>query len=290
MNTPKYHKKLYGYQYLIPAGLIYSIFFLFPTLFSFFFSLTRWTLFDWEFTGLENYIMFFQESSLSIGFTNTLVYAGLTAGLKVLFGFLIAVWLTGDIKFVGTLRSIVFFPTILSTIAIGITFSNLMHPSKGLINIYLSFLGLQGPDWLGNPDIALLSVVLVDVWKGVGMAAIIFMAGIKAIPGEFYEALSIDGGGKKDALMHITLPLSRSAMNSVIILALIGGLRTFDLVWAMTKGGPGFSTDLIASIIYKQYQGGFYGLATAGNVILFFMVMFIAMPIYRFLTKKEVHL
>jgi raffinose/stachyose/melibiose transport system permease protein len=208
----------------------------------------------------------------------------------VVFGFLLAVWLTGDIKFVGTLRSIVFFPVILSTIAIGITFTKLMHPSKGMINLALGAIGLNGPDWLGNPDIALLSVVLVDVWKGVGMAAIIFMAGIKAIPTEYYEALSIDGGNKKDALLNITLPLSRSAMNSVIILALIGGLRTFDLVWAMTKGGPGFTTDLIASIIYKQYQGGFYGLATAGNVILFLMVMLIAMPIFKLLTRKEVHL
>ena len=85
-----------------------------------------------------------------------------------------------------------------------------------MINIFITSLGLNGPNWLGNPTLALYSVVLVDLWKGVGMAALIYMAGIKAIPSDYYEALAIDGGSKKDALVHITLPLSRSAMNSVI--------------------------------------------------------------------------
>ncbi|GAA3331288.1 hypothetical protein GCM10020331_087280 [Ectobacillus funiculus] len=105
--------------------------------------------------------------------------------------------------------------------------------------------------------IALLSVALVDVWKGVGMATVIFIAGIMSIPEDYYEALMIDGGNAWHKFWNIILPLSRPAMNSVIILAFIGGLRSFDLIWAMTKGGPGFSTDLIASIIYKQYQAGF---------------------------------
>ncbi|MBW7460748.1 sugar ABC transporter permease, partial [Paenibacillus sepulcri] len=131
---------------------------------------------------------------------------------------------------------------------------------------------------------------LVDVWKGVGIATVIFIAGITAIPQVYYEALKIDGGSNLAAFRHITLPLSRPAMNSVIILAFIGGLRTFDLIWAMTKGGPGFTTDLIASIIYKQYQAGFYGLATAGNVILFIGVSVLAFPLYKFLTKSEVDL
>lgn len=290
MNTTVKRKSLYGFQYLLPAGLIYFVFFLAPTLFSFFFSMTRWTLFDWNFIGFENFTMFFQENSLSIGFKNTLIYAFLTSGMKVFFGFLIAVYLCSDIKFIGVLRSIVFFPTILSTLAIGVTFTSFMHPSKGLINMAISALGFNGPNWLGDPQIALFSVIIVDVWKGIGFATIIFMAGIKAIPKVYYEALGIDGGNKFHKLVYITLPLAQASMNNVIILSLIGGLRTFDLVWAMTKGGPGFTTDLIGSIIYKQYQGGFYGLATAGNVILFFMVALIIMPLYKFLTKKEVSL
>ncbi|KAF9117275.1 hypothetical protein BGX30_005634 [Mortierella sp. GBA39] len=175
------------------------------------------------------------------------------------------------------------------TIAVGIAFSTMMHPSHGMFNTVLASLGITGPDWLGNTKIALLSVAMVDVWKGVGVATVIYIAGISAIPQEYYEALKIDGGNNYSAFWNITLPLSRPAMNSVIILA-FGGLRSFDLIWAMTKGGPGFTTDLIASIIYKQYQAGFYGLATAGNVILFIAVSVLAFPLYKFLTKSEVNL
>lgn len=286
----KASRKLYTYAFLLPAGLIYFMLFLLPTIMSFFFSMTRWDLVDWEFIGFENYVTFFSESSLNIGFRNTIIYAVVTCVMKVVFGLLLGVLLASKLKTRGYLRSVVFFPTLLSTIAVGIAFSSMMHPSQGIINKAIAAIGLTGPDWLGDTSIALLSVALVDVWKGVGMATVIFLAGIMSIPEEYYEALQIDGGNGLDKFLHIMLPLSRSAMNSVIILAFIGGLRSFDLVWAMTKGGPGFSTDLIASIIYKQYQGGFYGLATAGNVILFLGVSLLAFPLYKFLTKREVDL
>ncbi|MFA9455333.1 carbohydrate ABC transporter permease [Halalkalibacter sp. AB-rgal2] len=282
--------KVYSYSLLIPAGLIYALLFLYPTAVSFFFSFTRWTLTDWEWIGLTNFRMFFEESSLMIGFKNTFVFAFLTAGLKVVFGLLFAVFLTSQIKTKRFIRSTVFFPVLVSTIAVGIAFSVLMHPSQGLINQFLSFIGINGPDWLGNPNLAIYSVALVDVWKGVGIATVIFIAGMMSIPKDYYEAHQVDGGNKVNAFWHITLPLSRPAINAVIILALIGGLRTFDLVWAMTGGGPGFSSDLIASIIYKQYQAGFYGLSTAGNVILFLMVAVIVYPIFRYLNRKEVNL
>jgi len=280
----------YSLWFLAPAGVVYLTFFLAPTFMSFFYSMTRWTLFDWDFTGLENYRMFFRENSLRIGFKNTLIYASLTAGLKVVFGFLLGAFLTQRLRTRGFLRSMIFFPTILSIIAVGVTFNRLMHPSKGVINFALGLLGIDGPNWLGDPHIALLSVISVDVWRGVGIATVIYIAGIQAIPQHYYEALEIDGGNAYHKLAYITLPLSRPATNSVIILAMIGGLRSFDLIWAMTRGGPGFTTDLIASIIYKQYQGGFYGLATAGNVLLFALVAAIAIPLFRIVSRREVDL
>lgn len=283
-------RRHYSYAFLLPALVIYGGLFLLPTIMSFFFSMTRWTLTNWYFTGLDNFRMFFTEYSLAIGFKNTIIYAVLTCGLKVVLGLLLGVFLCSDIKTKGYLRSMVFFPNLLSTIAVGITFGSLMHPSRGLINKALALIGIQGPDWLTNIHFALVSVALVDVWKGVGVATVIYIAGINSIPRQYYEALGIDGGGSWEKFRFITLPLCRPAINSVIILAFIGGLRTFDLVWVMTKGGPGFTTDLIASIIYKQYTGGFYGLATAGNVILFIVVSALALPLYRYLTRHEVDL
>ncbi|MEN8907186.1 MAG: sugar ABC transporter permease, partial [Clostridiales bacterium] len=191
---------------------------------------------------------------------------------------------------VNFLRAMVFFPHLLSTIAIGVVFSSLMHPTTGIINKGLSLIGINGPDWLGDIKLSLFSVIMVDFWKGVGVAVIIFIAGILSIPEEYYEALLIDGGNYFDKFKNIILPLSRHSINSVIILSLIGGLRSFDLIWVMTRGGPGFTTDVISSIIYKQYQGGFYGVSTTGNVILFIMVSIIAFPLYKFLSRSEVEL
>lgn len=283
-------KQTYSYWFLAPAAIIYTVIFIVPTVVSFFFSLTRWTLSDWEFVGLKNFLMFFEEESLHIGFRNTFVYAVVTCAAKVVFGLLLGVFLTMNLKTRGYLRSVVFFPVLVSTIAVGIAFSVMMHPTEGLINKTLASLGIPGPDWLGNPRLALLSVAFVDVWKGVGIATVIFMAGILAIPQEYNEALKVDGGNALQKFWYITVPLCRPATNTVIILAFISGLRSFDLIWAMTRGGPGFASDVISSIIYKQYQAGFYGLATAGNVILFLFVGALAYPLMRFLNRREVDL
>jgi len=290
MTMNRSYIKSYSYWFLLPAALIYGLFFLVPTLASFFFSMTRWTLTEWNFVGWDNFATFFSESSLNIGLVNTLVYAVVTCGLKVVVGFLLAVMLTSELRTKHVLRSIIFFPTLISTIAVGITFSNLFHPTMGAINAALAQVGVEGPDWLGDVNLALLSVAFVDVWKGVGIALVIFIAGILAIPEQYYEALAIDGGSGRHKFWNLTVPLARPALNSVILLAFIGGLRSFDLVWTMTGGGPGFTTDLVASIIYKQYQGGFYGLATAGNVILVVLVSLLAFPLFKFLSSQEVDL
>ena len=282
--------KLYSFWFFAPAGVIYILFFILPTFASFFFSFTIWTLRDWAFTGLDNFKIFLTEPSLSIGFRNTVVYAFATCALKVIFGFLLAVLLCEQLKSKGFLRTIIFYPTILSTIAVGIMFKSIMHPTLGVINNILSVFRIHGPDWLGDPKIALFSVILVDFWKGVGIAMVIFIAGVQAIPRHYYEAAMIDGSSSFRQLVNITLPLSRSSINTVTLLALIGGIRTFDLIWVMTQGGPGFTTDLISSIIYKQYQSGFYGISTAGNVILFILIIIIAVPTYMAMIKKEVDL
>jgi raffinose/stachyose/melibiose transport system permease protein len=130
----------------------------------------------------------------------------------------------------------------------------------------------------------------VVVWGAVPLLAISLHAGISQIPRELMEAARVDGAGPWQVFRNIILPLSWPATSTVIILSLIGGLRKFDLIWAMTRGGPGFSSDVIASVIYKEYQAGFYGLSTAGNVILFVVVMAIVFPLNRWLIRREVEL
>ena len=283
-------KSPYPYWFYLPAFAVFFIFFLLPTFSSFYYSLTRWTLFDSEFIGLDNFRQFFDEPALTKGLTNTLIYAVTTSGLKVIFGMALAVLLTSSVIGRAFMRSAVFFPVLVSTIGVGLTFTVLMEPDVGLINEALAVVGIEGPGWLTDPRVALLSVALVDVWKGVGLATVIYIAGIVSIPQEYFEAARVDGAGPVQQFWHVLLPLARPATVTVIILSLIGGLRSFDLIWAMTRGGPGFTSDVIASVIYKQYQAGFYGLSTAGNVLLFLLVTAIVLPLSRFLNRKEVEL
>ncbi len=275
--------------FFLPAAIIYGVLFLAPTFASFYFSLTRWTLFNSTFIGLDNFAQFFREPFLIKGLLNTVIYAVISSGLKVILGLLLAVLLTSQIAARGYLRSVVFFPVLVSTVGVGITFTVLMHPTQGMINEGLAALGIKGPGWLVDPNLALISVALVDVWKGVGLATVIYIAGIVAIPKDYYEAARIDGSTSFQSFLYVTLPLCRPATVTVITLSFIGGLRTFDLIWAMTRGGPGFSSDTVASVIYKQYQAGFYGLSTAGNVVLFVLIAILVVPLTMLLNRKEGH-
>jgi raffinose/stachyose/melibiose transport system permease protein len=269
---PAWWRHAYPHWFYLPGALVFLVIFVVPTLLAFFFSLTRWSLFDWTFI-----------------LRNTMIYAVITSGLKVIIGLPLAALLTSQLRSKGILRSVIFFPVLVSTVAVGITWAVLMHPSQGLINKAIELFGSHGPAWLTNPQIALFSVAFVDVWKGVGLALVIFMAGILAIPEEYFDAVRLDGGAWAK-FRYVIVPLSRNATFTVILLSFIGGLRSFDLIWTMTRGGPGFSTDVIASTIYKEYQAGFYGLSTAGNVILFLAVIAIVYPLSRYFNNKELAL
>ena len=286
--SAKHVDKTYPLWFHIPGGLVFITLFLVPTVASFYFAFTRWTLFNSTYVGLENFKMFFAEPGLIGSLKNTLIYGLLTSSAKVVLGMLLAVLLSGPIIARGYLRSVTFFPVLVSAVGVGLTFQVLLDPFNGVVNkVWTAILGGDGPGWLTNPDIALLTVVGIDVWKGIGLATPIYIAGIAAIPNEYFEAARVDGASSWRIFRDIILPLSFPATSTVIILSLIGGLRSFDLIWTTTQGGPGFATDVVASVIYKQYQAGFYGLSTAGNVILFLVVTAIIYPLSRWLNSKE---
>lgn len=283
-------KSPYPFWFVVPAAIVFIALFMVPTVASFWFSLTRWDLYDATYIGFENFQQFLDEPFLIQGLVNTIVYAFLTSGAKTVLGLLLAVLLTSGLMAQGFLRAVVFFPVLVSTIGIGLTFAELMHPTRGAINVALEAIGIDGPGWLTTPSLALYSVALVDIWKGVGIATLIYIAGLAAISAEYYEAARIDGATRIQLFWRVTVPLVWPATMTVIILSLIGGLRSFDIIWAMTRGGPGFSSDVLASVVYKQYQAGFYGLSTAGSVILIVLIALIILPITYMLNRREVDL
>jgi raffinose/stachyose/melibiose transport system permease protein len=275
----------YPFWFYLPAGVFYVVIFLIPTVASMYFSLTRWNLFSQTFIGFGNFVQFFNEPPLVRGFINTFIYAFLTSGAKVVLGLVLGVLLSSQIIARGCHRNVIFFPVLVSFIGVGVTWKALMDPFGGLINEVLAIFGIAGPQWLTNPNLALISVALVDIWKGVGLATLIYIAGITAISQETYEAAKIDGANAWQNFWHIQVPLVRPATATVVLLSLIGGFRSFDLIWTMTKGGPGFTSDVLASVIYKQYQAGFFGLSTAGNVILFVVIGILVFPLNAWLNR-----
>lgn len=278
----------YPLWFYLPGGVLYLVLFIVPTLLSFYFAFTRWTLFDSEFIGLENFQTFFSEPGLYGSLINTLIYGFVTSGSKVVLGMLLAVVLSGPIIARGYLRSVTFFPVLISAVGVGMTFKVLLDPYRGLVNSVITALtGMDGPGWFTDPGLVLFSIAAVDVWKGIGIATLIYIAGIAAIPPDYFEAAIMDGASAWQRFRYIILPLSLPATSTVILLSLIGGLRSFDLIWTTTQGGPGFASDVIASVIYKQYQAGFYGLSTAGNVVLFIVVTAIVYPLSRWLNSRE---
>jgi raffinose/stachyose/melibiose transport system permease protein len=289
-NTqPRAVRRTYPKWFYLPAAILFGVFFIVPTVLSFYFSLTRWTLFDATFIGLGNFRTFLSDPELMSGLRHTIVYALLACTAKVGLSLPLAMLLTSRIRLKGLLRGIVFFPTLVSIIAVGVTFDALMQPSTGLINTVLRSFGLAGPRWLGDPDLALFSVILVDIWQGLGFATVIFIAGILSIPQDYFDAVRLEGGAWAE-FRHVIIPLTRNAAFTVILLAFINGLRRFDLIWAMTNGGPGFASDVMSSAIFKQYGAGFYGLSTAGNVVLFILVTLIVYPLMWFFNRWEIEL
>ena len=283
--------RIYSYGLMAPGLFIYMLIFAIPTLASFYFSMTRWDLIHAEFVGLKNFLTFFTQKNTSVAIGHTFIYAFGTCGAKVILGLVLAVLFSSrHMKSQTYLKSLIYFPTMLSSVAVGITFTALMHPSKGLFNQVLMALGMGKINWLTDGSKALFSVMFVDVWKGIGVSTVIYLAGLGAVPRDYYEAAQLDGAGPVRSFFSITLPLIVSSINSVLTLSLIGGLKSYELLWSMTEGGPGYSTEILGTVVYKLFARGNYGIATAGNVIMFILICAIIFPLNHYISKKVVEL
>ena len=285
-----FDRKTYPSWLAAPGLLIYIVIFVVPTFASFYFSLTRWNLKSAEFIGFENFITFFTMSNTSTALINTAIYAFSTSGTKIVVALLLAQYLCGKhIRSREYIKTMYFLPTLLGNVAVAMAFGSILD-KNGILNQLLVSLGFEAIKWITDSKYALFSCIVVDVWKGIGTALIIYIAGISAIPQDYYEAAAIDGASAAQRFRKITLPLLVPSINTVLTLSLIGGLRTYELVYTMTGGGPGYSTELLGSVIYKLFSRGSYGLATAGYVIMFVIVAIIVFPINSFVAKREAEL
>lgn len=283
--------KMYSYWLVIPALILYCVFFILPTLTGLYYSFTDWSPMKEKITynGLENFRYIFENDVTRLAIKNTLIYAVIVVIFKNLFGLLLALAMNSAIRTRNWLRGIFYAPAIVSTIVIGLVFIPILHPN-GMVNQALTNIGLGSLTqyWLTDPKIVMFTIASVSIWQWAGYHMAIYLAGLQGISSEFYEAAKIDGANAFHRFRHITLPLMAASLNINIILSLIGGIRVFSEVYALTNGGPGNASQVLASYILVLFGEGRWGLGTAMNTVLFLFVAVVSIPLLYKMRKQEV--
>jgi raffinose/stachyose/melibiose transport system permease protein len=245
-----------------------------------------------NFVGLENFRTILSVGENYLDFIgNTLFFTCYTLILKTIIALFLAVLLNYGVHRLAHLyRVIIYLPVVLPTIVVGLVFRSILNPRTGILNEFFRSVGLDAlaQPWLVDPDIAMLSVVGVDTWKGVGYIMVILIAGLQTIPQEYYEAAEIDGASPVARFRHITLPLLVPALTVVTVLNLLYGLRVFDIVYVLTGGGPGYATDVVFTAVFDEFSKGRYGVGTALSSLLFVIMTVTSFFIVRRLTRDPI--
>ena len=277
----------WGYLFILPNFLGFLLFMLVPIIMALVFSFTNYDVISqMDFVGINNYVGLFTDDQFSTSLLNTLWFAVLTVPTGVILALLLAVLFNRQIRGISIFRTFVFIPVITSMVAVSLVWSMLYEDNAGLLNTLLGYVGLGPVHWLTDTNIAMISIAIMSVWKGLGYNMTIFLAGLQGVPGELYEAATIDGATARQKFMKITVPMIAPTTYFVTLMALIGSLQVFDQVWIMTQGGPVDATKTVAMYLY-QYGFQFYkmGYACAAAYVLFILV-FIVSLIQNISSKK----
>lgn len=285
--------KIYPWYFAIGALIIYSALYVLPGLVGIGYSFTDWSSYSTEvhFVGLENFrqILGSNESYMKyIG--NTLLFTVVTTVMKTGLALIFALALSKDIKLKNFHRGVMYMPSVLSILIIGLVFTSILNPKTGLLNEFLRTIGMEGltQKWLTDPKIAFFSVMGVDVWRGTGYIMTILIVGILSISTTYYEAAGIDGAGGWKKFTKITLPLLRPTLAVTVVLNVLYGLKVFDMVYALTNGGPGHTTEVMYTAVFKQFSQGMYAVGTTISSIMFVFMVIIGFFMIRVFTGNEV--
>ena len=281
--------------FLLPALVIFTAFVIYPILGSLYYSLTDWDGLapSLHFVGLANFQQLLSDPTVFINVRNTLFFA---AGVMVLqngIALLLAVILDGFLRRLTFLRVLFLIPAMFSALAIGYTWSYIYSPVFGILNPFFSKIGLAAwqQDWLGNPHLTLASLIVTNSWEFMGLSMVIFLAGLQAVPAELYEAANIDGTSGWQRFRHITFPLIAPSVTINVVLTMIGSMKTFDLIFVMTNGGPGNASETLALRIYNEaFNLNHFGYATAVGIVMSLFILGLSVLNLRLLRKREVEL
>jgi len=277
--TPAWRRHVAGYLFAGPALLVLGAFLLYPIGYSVWLSFHEWSGYTpgWgPFVGLENYRDLAQNEVFWKATLNSIVFVLVRTPLEVGLGFLLALLLNRRLPARSLLRTLFFVPVVMSLIVVTIIFQRIYEPNTGLLNTFLRAMGLDAltHPWLGDSATALPAVIAVSVWKNVGFSLVILLAGLQGLPQDVIEAARVDGAGAGQLILRVIAPLMRPILALTALLSIIGGLKVFDLIFIMTRGGPTYSTEVLATMLYREaFELNNMGIASAIAVILVTIVL-----------------
>ena len=272
-----------------PNLFFFAVFSFWPIIYSAYLSTRRWDMIApvKPFVGLNNYRYLFTDDTFRLVLRNTVVFTGVTVGGTLALGLGLALLLNQPLRGREGAKAILFAPSLLSGAAISIVWIYLFDPRFGLIARMLDVVGVASPAWLADPRWAMPAVIIVSIWKDLGFTAVIYLAGLRTIPRDLYEAAKVDGAGPWWRFRSVTLPMLSPIVFFLGVTSLLNTIQSFDIIQVMTRGGP---VDSTTTLIYYVYQQGFVafnaGRASAAAIILFVAMLGITLAQVRWAERQ----
>ncbi|NTW42681.1 MAG: sugar ABC transporter permease, partial [Cellulomonadaceae bacterium] len=289
--TASWRKRLEILFFVTPALALFTAFVVVPVGQAVHYSTFKWNglgPMD-EFVGLQNYVNVLQDGVFTQAVVHNLVIVVLSIVIQLPLGLGIALLLNREMWGKTVMRIVIFVPYVLAEVVAGVIWLMLLQPN-GPVDALLASVGLDGLTqlWLGDPDVALGTVMVVLTWKYLGLAIILMLAGLQSVPPDLYEAAQIDGASWWQVQRKITIPLLGPTLRTWAFLSMIGSLQVFDMIWILTKGGPANSTMTMATyLINYGTERGLYGYSSAVAVVLFVISLAIALVYQRFVLSRD---
>lgn len=285
------HLRTSTWWFALPALALYAFIVLVPTARGSFYSFTNWDGLNpvQHWVGFDNFRRILHDGAARGAVRHTVEIAIAVTIIQNAVGLLLALGVNTHIKSRNLLRVLLFAPAVMTPVVVAYLWQYMYSP-PGAINRGFEAVGLRSlhQDWLGNPTLALWSIVAVIVWQFAGYSMVIFLAGLQSIPAEILEAAEVDGAGPFHRFWRVTRPLLAPALTVNLMLSIIGGLKLFDQVWVLTNGGPGTSTETLSTLIYKNaFQFGEFAYSTALALLLTVFVAVVSGAQYRLLRRQE---
>ena len=266
--------------FYVPAVVLMILFIAYPLGNAIYLSFFKWNGYSVkkDFIGVQNYIFMFNDKTFVSSLRNTLLYGFVCTFLQQVIGLAMAVFLNTKFKGRGIARTVIYMPAMVSGLVMGYIMYFFFQTKGGVMNDILSSMGLATVDWLGNGNTAIAVIIFINTWQFVGVSMVIYLAGIQGVSQSYIEAATVDGANAWQRFRFITLPLLQPALASSIIYNLIGGLKLYDVIIALTDGGPAKKTHSLATYIANRYfDAERAGYAAAIGVFSFVMIMVISM-------------